>query len=124
MDITIDFYNQNAEQFVQETLLVDFKLTQDRFLEKLNAGAYVLDFGCGSGRDTRYFLEKGYKVDATDGSAELCKIASGYTGIIVRQMLFEELDEKEKYDGIWACSSILHLSEAALSDVLKRWQQH
>ncbi len=120
MDNTLKYYNQNAGQFVQGTRSVDFKLTQDRFLEKLPAGAYILDFGCGSGRDTKYFLEKGYKVYATDGSEEICKLASDYTGINVKQMLFEDLDEVEKYEGVWACSSILHLSKGTLSDVLKK----
>lgn len=62
MDNTIEYYNQNAEQFVQGTLSVDFTATQERFLAKLTAGAYILDFGCGSGRDTKYFLDKGYLV--------------------------------------------------------------
>ena len=120
MDNTIEYYNKNAEQFVQGTLSVDFTATQERFLSKLSLGTCILDFGCGSGRDTKYFLDKGYQVDATDGSAELCKLASEYTGICVKQMLFEELDEYEKYDGIWACSSILHLDKRALKDVLKK----
>ena len=68
----------------------------------------VLDFGCGSGRDTKYFLEHGMHVEATDGSEELCRIASDYAGIPVKRMLFQELKETEKYAGIWACSSILH----------------
>lgn len=120
MDSTLKYYNQNAERFVQGTLSVNFKQTQDRFLVKIAAEAYILDFGCGSGRDTKYFQEKGYTVDATDGSEELCKIASEYTGISVKQMLFEELNEYQKYDGIWACSSILHLSKHALSDVFRK----
>lgn len=120
MDNTIEYYNQNAEQYVQGTLSVDFTVTQERFLSKLSVGTCILDFGCGSGRDTKYFLDKGYQVDATDGSAELCKLASECTGICVKQMLFEELDECEKYDGIWACSSILHLDKRALKDVLKK----
>lgn len=120
LDNTIEYYNKNAEQFVQGTLLVDFTATQERFLSKLSVGTCILDFGCGSGRDTKYFLDKGYQVEATDGSAELCKLASEYTGICVKQMLFEELDECEKYDGIWACSSILHLDKRALKDVLKK----
>ncbi len=49
-----------------------------------------MDCGCGSGRDTKYFLEKGYEVTAIDGSEELCKKASVYTGIEVRHMLFQE----------------------------------
>ena len=100
MDNTLIYYNQNAEQFVQGTLSVDFKQTQDRFLAKLSVGAYILDFGCGSGRDTRYFMDKGYVVDATDGSEELCKMASGYTGISVKCILFDELAEVQRYDGI------------------------
>lgn len=120
MGNTLKYYNQNADQFVQETLSVDFAATQERFLVKLPAGAYILDFGCGSGRDTKYFLDKGYRVDATDGSEELCRMAGDYAGIHVKKMLFEELDETGKYDGIWACSSILHLDKRALKDVLKK----
>lgn len=120
MNNTLKYYNQNANEFVQGTLSVDFKQTQDRFLNKLSGGAYVLDFGCGSGRDTKYFHEKGYRVDATDGSEELCKIASDYTGINVKQMLFEELCDVNKYDAIWACSSILHLPKETLLAVLKK----
>ena len=120
MDNTIEYYNKNAEQFVQGTISVDFVATQERFLTKLSVGAHILDLGCGSGRDTKYFLDKGYQVEATDGSAQLCKIASKYTGIRVKQMLFEEFDESEKYDGIWACSSILHLDKKTLKAVLKK----
>ncbi|MDY3796155.1 MAG: class I SAM-dependent methyltransferase, partial [Agathobacter sp.] len=81
---------------------------------------YILDFGCGSGRDTKYFLEAGLRVDAIDGSKELCKIASEYTGIEVKRMLFQELDIDSKYDGIWACSSILHLPKNDLKLVLRK----
>lgn len=117
---TIDFYNQQAELFTETTLNVDFSRTQNVFLEKLNEYAFILDFGCGSGRDTKYFLDKGYNVDAIDGSEELCKIASKYTGINVKKMLFEELNSIEKYDAIWACSSILHLPYDVLADVFKK----
>ena len=82
--------------------------------------SYILDFGCGSGRDTKYFLEHGYWVDAVDGSVELCRIASEFTGIEVRQMLFQELQEKEKYDGIWACASVLHVPKIELANILQK----
>ena len=113
---TLDYYNKNADNFVANTISVDFKKTQERFLDKLQ-GKRILDFGCGSGRDTKYFLEKGYEVEAVDGSEELCKAASKYTGIQVRQMLFQELAEENRYDGIWACSSILHLPREELRTV-------
>ena len=98
---TIDYYNQNADSFVQGTVSVDFKETQDKFL-KLLTGKKVLDFGCGSGRDTKYFIGSGFDIVATDGSEELCKSASTYTGIQVKHMLFQDLNEVDCYDGIWA----------------------
>lgn len=55
-----------------------------------------------------------------DGSAELCRVAREYTGVHVKQMLFHELDEVEKYDGIWACASILHAQKAELPDILRK----
>ena len=117
---TIQYYNQNAAAFVENTRNVDFHPIQDEFLEKLPDGACILDLGCGSGRDTKYFLERGYEVDAIDGSKELCTMASEYTGIPVKCQLFQEFDEVEKYDGIWACSSLLHLSLGELDEVLYR----
>ncbi len=120
MNNTLEYYNKNAEQFAQGTFFVDFVKIQERFLSKLKAGSRILDFGCGSGRDTKYFLSGGYEVDATDGSEELCKIAREYSGIEVKQMLFSELNEHEKYDGIWACSSILHLPKDELKPVLQK----
>ena len=117
---TLNYYNQNADSFTQGTVSVDFSQVQDKFLERLNGGDCILDFGCGSGRDTKYFLKKGMVVDAIDGSVNLCKLASEYTGIKVQNILFQELDEQEKYDGIWACASILHLSKEELSVVLDK----
>ena len=119
IDKTLKYYNENAQSFASGTVSVKFTEVQDKFLEKLNPDAYILDFGCGAGRDTKYFLSRGYQMDAVDGSEQLCRIASEYTGIKVRQMLFQELDEKEKYDGIWACASILHLLKKQLREVLK-----
>ena len=119
IDKTLKYYNENAQSFASGTVSVKFTEVQDKFLEKLNPDAYILDFGCGAGRDTKYFLSRGYQIDAIDGSEQLCRIASKYTGIKVRQMLFQELDEKEKYDGIWACASILHLPKKQLREVLE-----
>lgn len=107
---TITYYNHYAQTFISTTRNVDFCATQTRFLDKLPIGSKILDFGCGSGRDTKYFLSQGYEVDATDGSEEICRLASEYIGMPVKHMLFQELEEEDTYDGIWACSSILHLT--------------
>lgn len=120
MQSTINYYNENSKSFIEGTVAVDFTRVQDTFLQLLPSKGTILDFGCGSGRDTKYFLEQGYKVDAIDGSIELCKLASDYTGINVKHMFFHELIDVEKYDGVWACASILHVKKIELSDILHK----
>ena len=120
MDKTLDYYAKNAADFAAGTVNVEFSAVRERFLAELPRGASVLDLGCGSGRDTKTFLERGCRVTAVDGSPELCAIASAYTGIPVRQMLFTELDAREEYDGIWACASVLHVPSADLPEVFRR----
>lgn len=119
-DETLNFYEENAESFTSGTISADMKDARSRFLERLPFPARILDFGCGSGRDTKAFLDAGYTVDAVDGSPKLCRAASEYTGIGVKQMLFQELEEENAYDGIWACASILHLPKEELAPVLKK----
>ena len=123
MNDTIDYYERNATDFANDTGDLEFSDMQDLFLRELNDGAAILDFGCGSGRDSKYFLQKGYRVTALDGSAELCRIAEEKTGIHVIRMDFNDFDEQDKYDGIWACSSILHLSKQELKNVLIRMER-
>lgn len=118
MNETLHYYDKNAGAFANGTADIEFSEMQDMFLAELKEGASILDFGCGSGRDTRYFLQKGYRVTALDGSAELCRIAEEKTGISIIQMDFNDFDEQDQYDGIWACSSILHLPKRELKNVL------
>lgn len=117
---TLQYYNQNAEAFSISTLNVDFSDVQQAFLKVLPKKAHILDFGCGSGRDTKYFQEHGYQVTAVDGSEKMCILASTLIGQPVRQMLFHELEDEKIYDGIWACASILHLPKDELPDVFEK----
>lgn len=108
-NMTLDYYNSNSLDFVRSTRNVDFRDIQNKFLALIAAHGFILDFGCGSGRDTKYFLTKGYAVEAWDGSLELCRAASEFTKMEVKYRLFQDLSACDLYDGIWACSSILHL---------------
>ena len=114
---TLGYYNANAEAYFEATKNGDMSKVYERFLMLLPDGAYILDFGCGSGRDSKYFLEHGYKVKAIDGSENLCELASKFIGQDVEHMTFDQLKAKNEFDGIWACSSLLHLREDELPDV-------
>ena len=125
MDInkTLTYYNTNAHRFTSDTLDVEFSTIQDSFLAQLPAGSLILDFGCGSGRDSRYFLQKGYRGEACDGSEEMVKAATRNAGIPVKKMLFSELNEENRYDGLFACASILHVPSKELPDILTRMKR-
>lgn len=92
----------------------------NRFLAMVPEGGAVLDFGCGAGRDSKYFCSKGYKVTAVDGSMELAQRASEFAGIHVRCEDFREFNDLVSYDGIWACASLLHLKKSEIPGMLKK----
>ena len=117
---TLDYYNENAKEYFDFTVNADMSKQYEVFLHYVPRGGKILDFGCGSGRDSLYFKNKGYDVTAIDGSEELCKLASKYTGLNVRCMSFEDFEDINCYDGVWACASLLHVDESNLLDVLKR----
>lgn len=110
MTKTLNYYNKCAEAYNEITFNIDFENKQNMLLKYLAPGDHILDLGCGSGRDSKDFIKKGYKVTAVDGSEELCKIASKNIGQEVMCQMFHELDTTNKYDAIWACASLLHLS--------------
>ena len=117
---TIDYYNKHAEEFTASTFEVDMESLYQPFLAELPEGARILDVGCGSGRDTLAFKNKGYHIDAIDYSEELIKKATELTGIQVKYQSFYELSEVAVYDGIWACASLLHCQRHRLAEVLQR----
>ena len=110
-DTTLSWYRDNAIQYAEETrnsLVLDALW---EFLSRMKEGGTILDYGSGSGRDSAYFINKGFSVDSLDGSAEMKAQAERLFGIKVKLSSFLSLEEKEKYDGIWAQASILHLEE-------------
>lgn len=115
---TLEYYNVKSDQFTNTTVDLEFSDIQDRFLKYLEPGSLILDLGCGPGRDSRYFLSKGFLVEAIDGSEEMVRIARENTGLPVKQMLFNELDETNKYDGVFACASLLHVPSKELPEVI------
>ena len=120
---TKDYYNNNAQDFVDSTFMVDMQSLYQPFLNLLPDFGKILDLGCGSGRDALAFKNMGYQIEAIDYSAELVKQASELTGIEVRLQSFYDLNEINTYDGVWACASLLHCERHRLVDVLQKMIQ-
>ena len=120
-DHTLKYYEEHAEEFAAGTVNANMKEIRRRFLDYLPEDARILDFGCGTGRDTKAFRELGYEVTALDGSQSMCRIAGDLTGIPVKCMDFRDYSPAagESYDGIWACASLLHLKKKELLPVMQ-----
>ena len=115
---TLDYYNKNSEEYFNSTLNVDMTNTYKEFLKLVPEGGKILDLGCGSGRDSMNFMKLGYEVIAVNGAKKLAKRASVLLGKEVIVSTFEELELKEKFHGIWACASLLHIKREDLKTVL------
>lgn len=114
------YYTENASQFFMDTVHVDMTAFYEEFLSTIPRGGLVLDAGCGSGRDTKEFLSRGYRVVAFDASPEIANLAHQHTSHPVGVRAFLEVNEEASYDGIWACASLLHVPEANLSEAFFR----
>lgn len=119
----IEYYNKNADSFFEGSVNADMSSERDRFISYLPAGGTILDAGCGSGRDSKAFLEKGFDVIAFDASEEMCKRASEYIGQEVINMLFQDLTYKDEFDGIWASASLLHVPMEELPGILMKMKE-
>ncbi|MBI2567367.1 MAG: DEAD/DEAH box helicase family protein [Candidatus Schekmanbacteria bacterium] len=92
----------------------------DRFLAKIPAGGLILDSGCGSGRDTKAFRDRGYRVVAIDDSPGVAELASEHTRSPVQAGRFQCVHERACYDGVWAWASLLHVPLREVPDAIGR----
>lgn len=118
---TMEFYDTHAREYSESTIHVDLRDLYDRFLTELSPGAHILDAGCGSGRDTKAFLSRGFRVTSIDASPQLAALASAFTGIACEILRFQQMEFKQEFDGIWACASILHVPAPEIDDVMCRF---
>ena len=120
---TLDYYETYAKDFFSQTINVDMQNVYQPFLENLPSGKQtILDIGCGSGRDSVFFANKGFEVVAIDGSKSLIDLAKQTDTRIDWQCLrFDEIAKQSwqnQFTGIWACASLLHVAFDDLPKIL------
>lgn len=118
---TLSYYEKHAREYSESTVKLDLHELHDVFLKELPRGAHILDAGCGTGRDTKTFLKRGYLVTAIDGSPEMAKLATDFTGQHCETLCFQQMKFYEEFDGIWACASILHVPKREMPDIIERF---
>jgi len=108
---TIKWYDNNAEQYGENSKRVSFEKVVDGFLDKLPTSPAVIDAGCGAGRDTKVFHDKGVNVVGIDISEGLLEVARRENpDITFIAADFTDLPlEDQSFDGVWSHASLVHL---------------
>jgi 2-polyprenyl-3-methyl-5-hydroxy-6-metoxy-1,4-benzoquinol methylase len=119
-NLTVDYYNRNAEAFRDRTADCSVGHLHDAFLARLPAGAHILDAGCGPGRDAAVFLRRGFRVTSIDASSSMVEFASRAMGQPAILMPFEQIEFEDMFEGVWACASLLHVPLAQIDGVIAR----
>jgi SAM-dependent methyltransferase len=120
-DLTLDRYNQNAEDFWEGTRYHDVSQNIAAMLQYIEGERpfTILDFGCGPGRDLKVFAELGHVAIGLEGAAQFAAMARAYSGCGVWQQDFLKLDLPENYfNGVFANASLFHVPSQELSRVL------
>ena len=114
---TIRYYEQAAPHYTFGTGQAPSRHL-DGFLDRLDAGAHVLELGCGGGRDAARIVERGFRLDATDGTPAMVHKANERFGVGARMMRFDQIKAIQAYDAVWAHACLLHVPRAQLPGVL------
>lgn len=117
---TIEYYNTHADRYSEITRNADMSDIYKRFEEHLKPGSRILDLGCGSGRDSKYFLDKGYKVVSLDASEAMCRKTQELTGKAAVHMRIEDMNYENEFDAVWACASLLHVAKSDMHKILEK----
>ena len=120
---TLDFYQNNASDYATNTFCINQSELCDRFLRYVIPGGRIVDCGCGSGRDLKYFKEHGLDCSGFDGSSQLSRIASVNSGIDVCCCTFDNWIPDGRYDALWANASLLHLNEESLISFMHKAEE-
>lgn len=120
---SLGYYNKNAQGFFDRTINADVQDLHQKFLNHVPKEGRILDAGCGVGRDSRFFLSKGYDVVAFDGSLEMVKMASNLLGKDALHMLFQDINFSSEFDAIWANASLLHVPYDDLREVIQSFHK-
>lgn len=110
MNETINYYDNNAEDYYRTTVNVDMDALRKKFASFLPDGANVVDMGCGSGRDVRAFSNMGFHTTGLDASKELVEVARKKLGVDAIEGDMSEWISGYPFDGIWCCASVIHLT--------------
>jgi ubiquinone/menaquinone biosynthesis C-methylase UbiE len=115
-------YEATAQEFADKVAGLAPHDFINKFAYLLPKNAYILDLGCGSGRDAHLLTEKGMRVLGVDFSANMIEIAQKKAPLASFQIMdIEKISfSSEEFDGVWAASSLHHIHKQKMPKMIKK----
>lgn len=105
---TLAVYDARVDDYIKMTRRSEIDPDLVRFMKHLPNGAKVLDLGCGPATSSVILRENGFLPDPVDASSKMVRMANERHDIGARIATFDQIDEVQVFDGVWANFSLLH----------------
>ncbi len=115
-----DFYQKNYKAYHEKTFSIDPSSFLDPFAKRLPAEAFILDVGCGSGRDLLWMKKQGFDVIGFERSPGLAELARDNAGCEVIEGDFETYDFSSiLVDAVLLVGALVHVPHEGFLDVFQ-----
>ena len=112
-------YDAHAAEFAKRALTLSMLPQLEAFTGLTTARGLVLDAGCGSGKDFGPLRGCGFRPVGVDLSWGLLAHARALGVLLVRADLARLPFADATFDGLWACSSLVHFDMLSAERVLR-----
>ncbi len=115
-----DFYQKNYQAYHEKTFSIDPSSFLEPLARRLPAEAFILDVGCGSGRDLLWMKKQGFDVIGFERSPGLAELARENAGCEVIEGDFETYDFSTiLVDAVLIIGSMVHTPNERFAEVFK-----
>jgi len=125
MHKTLSYYENNAKHLSQRYESANVDNIHALLLKTFPSKSYLLEIGCGSGRDAAFMHRDGYNILAIDGSREMIAEAKRchpeLEGSLEVMKIPEEFHfEPSSFDGVYSIATLMHLNKSAIDQTIAK----